>query len=275
MDLSNHASPRSCAALLGTLVLALAAGCTAPEKPKPAPVRPQQTNAGPETAAVVAAPAVAPEPATANEEDEISKAAAKPRKESPGLGWKRMFNGDDLTGWKSTKFAGEGEVEVRDGLMILNMGNPFTGVNWTNPPPTGSYEIALEAMRFMGTDFFVGLTVPVRDSHCSLIVGGWGGGLVGISSLNEMDASENETTTFMNFENKKWYHIRMRVTPKRLQAWIDGERRVNVDIRDLKVSLRPGDIERSAPLGIACWQSMSLLRGIEWRPLTDEELKNQ
>ena len=109
------------------------------------------------------------------------------------------------------------------------MGNPFTGVNWTNDFPKMNYEVAFDAMRVMGSDFFCGLTVPVGESFCSLIVGGWGGTLVGISSLDGMDASENETTKFVSFETGRWYRIRLRVTEKKLQAWIDQEKLVDVD----------------------------------------------
>lgn len=45
------------------------------------------------------------------------------------------------------------------------------------------------------SEFFCGLTVPVRTgTECvSLIVGGWGGSLVGISSIDGLDASETST----------------------------------------------------------------------------------
>jgi hypothetical protein len=120
-------------------------------------------------------------------------------------------------------------------------------------------------MRVMGSDFFCGLTVPVGDSFCSLIVGGWGGTLVGISSLDGMDASENETTKFVNFEEGRWYRIRLRVTTKRIEAWIDKDRLVNVDITEKKISLRPGEIEYSKPVGIASYQTMTALREIRVR----------
>src|SRR4029077_5162484 len=110
------------------------------------------------------------------------------------------------------------------GVIVLNMGDPFTGINWTNEVPKIDYEVALDAMRVSGSDFFCGLTVPVGTNFCSLIVGGWGGSLVGISSLDHMDASENETTRTMNFEQGRWYRIRMRVVPGKIQAWIDQER---------------------------------------------------
>lgn len=185
-----------------------------------------------------------------------------------GEGWRDMFNGRDLKGWSETRFAGRGEVECVSDALVLNMGDPFTGVNYTNTFPTNNYEIALDAMRVMGSDFFCGLTVPVSDSHCSLIVGGWGGGLVGISSLDSMDASENETTKYLGFESGRWYRIRLRITTHRIEGWIDQEKLIDVNTRDRKVSTRPGDIELSKPIGLACWQSSAAYREIKFREVT-------
>lgn len=176
-----------------------------------------------------------------------------------------MFDGETLTGWRQTAFAGRGEVECRSGLIVLNMGDPFTGINWTNSFPKMNYEIALDAMRTMGADFFCGLTVPVGDSFCSLIVGGWGGSLLGISSLDGMDASENDTTKFVNFESKRWYRIRLRVTQGRIEGWVDDKKLIDVGTTGKRIDLRPGDIEMSMPMGIASWQTSSALREIKYR----------
>ncbi len=95
-----------------------------------------------------------------------------------------LFDGKSLDGWKKTNFGGEGDVEVIDGQIILSMGYPMTGVTLAGGNlPTRNYEISLEAKRIEGTDFFCGLTFPVNDSHCSLIAGGWGGTLVGLSCI--------------------------------------------------------------------------------------------
>src|SRR5207248_8556470 len=134
--------------------------------------------------------------------------------------------------------------------------------NWTNAFPKINYEFALDAMRVTGSDFFCGLTVPVGDSFCSLIVGGWGGSLVGISSLDGMDASENETSKFMNFEKGRWYRIRLRVRETKIEAWIDRQKLIDVDTTGRKISLRPGDIELSKPVGLASWQTTAVFREI-------------
>jgi hypothetical protein len=179
-----------------------------------------------------------------------------------------MFDGQTLSGWQETQFAGRGEVQCRQGLILLNMGDPFTGINYTRDFPKINYEIALDAMRVMGSDFFCGLTVPAGDNFCSLIVGGWGGSLMGISSLDGMDASENETTKYMNFERGRWYRIRLRVTDTRIEVWLDSEKLINVSTKDRRISLRPGEIEKSKPIGVASWQTASALREIKFRQVS-------
>jgi hypothetical protein len=198
-------------------------------------------------------------------ETALPPGAAAPPAPFEGEGWQSMFDGQSLSGWRETQFAGRGEVQCRPGVILLNMGEPFTGIIWTNEFPKLNYEVALDAMRVSGSDFFCGLTVPVGDTFCSLIVGGWGGSLVGISSLDGMDASENETTKFVSFEPGRWYRIRLRVTTGRIEGWIDREKFVDVATKDKKISVRPGDIELSEPFGLAAWQTTAALREIKMR----------
>ena len=121
--------------------------------------------------------------------------------------------------------------------------------------------VTLEAMKRDGTDFFCGLTFPVGDSPCSFIVGGWGGGVVGLSSLNGSDASENETTKYQEFESNRWYTIRVRVTKDKIEAWIDQKQMVDVETDGVRISIRP-EVELSRPLGIACYSTTAALRDI-------------
>jgi hypothetical protein len=186
--------------------------------------------------------------------------------------WQYLFDDETLAGWKVTDFAGHGEVTVEPRFrgapaIVCEMGAMLTGITWTNKPPQPPYELELEAMRVDGHDFFCGLTFPAGDGHCSLIVGGWGGGLVGISSLDGMDASENETTKFAAFESDRWYAIRVRVTEDKIEAWIDKDKMVDVVITDRKVTVRPGDIESSQPLGLAAFMTRAAYRNIRMRDL--------
>jgi hypothetical protein len=195
----------------------------------------------------------------------IARAAAQPVAALPGDGWQSLFDGRTLSGWKLPGFAGAGDVECRQGLLLCGMGDLFTGVTFTNPVPVMNYEISLEAMRATGSDFFCGLTFPVRNSHCSLIVGGWGGSVVGISSIDDQDASENETTQFIGFESGRWYRIRLRVSETKIEAWIEQKKVVDVVTTGRKLSLRFGEIERSKPLGLATWITSAAFREIKIR----------
>ena len=180
--------------------------------------------------------------------------------------WRSLLDEKTHAGWKPTPFGGSGEVEVTGGTIMLNMGL-LTGVNFTNPTPDMDYEIELEARRVVGSDFFCGLTFPVGSDFATLIVGGWGGSVVGISSLDGNDAAHNETTTHQRFEAGRWYRIRLAVTPAHLSVWIDGERRIHTAIEGKTISLRPGDIELSKPLGIASYSTTAELKNIRLRSL--------
>ena len=196
-------------------------------------------------------------------------AGEKERSAETEEGWESLFDGKTLTGWKLTEFAGRGAVEVKDGRIILAAGSDLTGISWANPNtlPRIDYEVDLFAMRLEGTDFFCGLTFPVRDACCTFVVGGWGGTVAGISSLDGLDASQNETTRNMNFELKRWYHIHVRVTQSKIECWIDEEKVVDVVTTGRKISMRPGEIEIAQPFGISTWQTTGAARDISMRKL--------
>jgi hypothetical protein len=180
--------------------------------------------------------------------------------------WKSMFDGRSLTGWKETPFSGRGKVRIEDGAIVLEKG-VLTGVTWTGEFPKSNFEVRLEAMRVQGSDFFAGITFPFFDTHCTWINGGWGGMVVGLSSLDNMDASENETSQMRTFENGRWYPLRLLVTTDRMQAWIGDEKVIDAYVGNRDIGLRSGEIELSAPFGIASYSTVAKLRKIEYRVL--------
>jgi hypothetical protein len=195
-------------------------------------------------------------------------AAAPPATHHWSTNWSALFDGKSLTNWAVTDFPEHGKVTIRDGHIKIATGEDLSGISWTNGPlPKTDYEISLEAIKVDGNDFFCGLTFPVADSSCSLILGGWGGTVVGLSSLDDQDASENETTTSLSFPTNQWYHVLVRVTPKKIQAWLDKEKIVDVPIEGRKVSLRPGMIYLSAPLGVATYTTTAELKNLQLRLL--------
>jgi Domain of Unknown Function (DUF1080) len=182
-------------------------------------------------------------------------------------GWKCLFDGKTLNGWTPTKFIGKGKVEVKDGAIVLNTGSDLTGVSLadTNSLPRINYEVELQAKRAAGSDFFCGFTFPVGKACCTFVVGGWGGSVVGISSIDGMDASENETTKSMEFIKDRWYSIRVRVTTEKIECWIDNEQVADVTTTGKRIGMRFGEIEESAPFGIATYDTTGVLRNLRLR----------
>ena len=184
-----------------------------------------------------------------------------------GDGWEPLFDGKTLANWTRTKFIGEGPVTVENGQIVLASGNDLTGITWSGPPlPTTNYELTLRAMRVEGGDFFAGITFPVGGSFCSLILGGWGGTVVGLSSINGMDASENATSQSIAFEQKRWYDVRIRVTPEKIEAWLDKRQIIDQPLTGIQVDVRI-EVDASKPLGIASWRTRAALTDIRLRRL--------
>ena len=179
-------------------------------------------------------------------------------------GWKSLFNGHSLDGWEITNFGPQGPVAVSDSSIILYFGDGATGVTWIKEFPVLNYEVSLEAMRVNGNDFFCGLTFPVGDEYCTFIVGGWGGSLVGISSIDGNDASSNFTSTRRQFENGRWYGIRVKVTGDAIQCFIDDVIMATVPVEPHTFSTR-SEVGLSRPLGIASWHTTAALKNIRFR----------
>lgn len=203
----------------------------------------------------------------------VTAAAQMPAQTAaPASTAKSLFDGKSLKGWKDSNFAGGGEVRVEpdfkgQGPVIwIDAGQSLSGITFTNPVLKTDFEITVEALKIQGNDFFVGLTFPVGAAHATLVLGGWGGATTGISSIDGQDASENDTTKFLTYEKNKWYRIRIKVTAKKLETWLNDEKIVNQDISDRRISMRFGEIENSIPLGIATYQTTTVIRKVEIKP---------
>ena len=178
-----------------------------------------------------------------------------------------LFDGKTLGSWRPTKFTGQGPVKVEDDTIVLEAGNQLTGITWAGATlPTTNYELTLQAMRVEGSDFFAGITFPVDKSFCSLILGGWGGNVIGLSSINDLDASENSTSQSMVFEKQRWYHVRIRVTPEAIDAWLDEKHIISQELKGNRIDVRM-EVEASEPLGVATWRTKGALRDIRLRRL--------
>lgn len=176
---------------------------------------------------------------------------------------------NELSHFDKLVFGADGEIFVEDDVLHMDMGGPLTGVVYNGEiadllgASLENYEISFEAQRLQGNDFFVGLTFPVgTEGHVTLIMGGWGGGLVGLSSLDHADASMNPTTQLMQFEMNRWYEVRLAVTTDTIQVWLDGDEVISVNRADHeRYSLR-GEVLDTAPFGLCCYQTHAAYRGL-------------
>ena len=175
-----------------------------------------------------------------------------------------LFNGSDLSNWRITNFGTQGPVKAENGQLILGMGDGATGVTWEGEfdIPRMNYEVTLQAKRVTGNDFFCGLTFPVNDDYLTLVIGGWAGTVVGLSSIDGLDASENETSTMKVFERNRWYDIRLRVHNNIINVWINDIQLIDIDITGRELSLRP-EVLLSRPFGFTSWYTKAALKNIK------------
>jgi hypothetical protein len=199
-------------------------------------------------------------------------ATSKPAARDPHE-WNSLFDGKTLTGWKSADYFGPGKVHVKDGAIVMERGKLMTGIVYDRGDfPKMNYEVTLEGKKIEGNDFFCTTTFPVGDDFCSLVVGGWSGTVVGLSSIDFMDASSNDTRSDRKFQLDQWYRVRIRVSSNRIEAWIDRDKVVDIDTTDRNISTR---IESDAckPFGIATYLTTGAVRDIRVRTLTEAERK--
>ena len=190
-------------------------------------------------------------------------------------GWISLFDGKTLGCWQKHEEGGSGDVKVENGAIQLGMGVMSTGIQYVPadgaPFPKTGYEIEYIASRSLGTDFFAALTFPVGDSFCTFVNGGWGGTLCGLSSIDGMDASENNTSSYHGFKNNIWYVFRVRVTDRAIRVWLDDEPIIEASLKDRKISTRI-EMEAYQPLGFASWVCEGRIKSIWYRTLSGEEL---
>ncbi len=185
--------------------------------------------------------------------------------------WRPLFDGETLKNWKATRFGGEGEVDVRDGMIVMDIGHDMTGITFNGKLPKTNYELQLQGKRLGGHDFFCTTTFPVGEEHCSLVIGGWGGTVVGLSNVDFYDASDNFTTTFHDFKDETWYTVRVRVSDHKITAWIDDNQVVAQPREGHRFDVR-FEVELSRPLGVSTWQTSGAVRDIRLRDLEQEEV---
>jgi len=176
-----------------------------------------------------------------------------------------LFNGRDLTGWKvltEDYFDMPGKVRVEDGAMVLGAGSDLTGVQWTGHMVKDDYALLLKAKRVDGSDFFCGLTFPVREGYVTLILGGWGGTAVGLSNVDDLSAVENQTTQMIEFKQNRWYEIDVCVAQGYVRVYLDRKKIIEQVIEGKRFNVWL-QMEPVRPLGIATYGTIGAIKHVK------------
>jgi hypothetical protein len=190
--------------------------------------------------------------------------------------WQPLFDGKALGGWMAAgRFpvppgdgSGKGgHVRVEEGRVILEAGDPLTGIVWTGDFPRENYEATLDAMRLSGRGDFCIVVFPVGASQCVFGLGLWDGDLVGLDAIDGLDTRSNGTGRAMSFDQERWYKVRLRVTPASIEAWVDAQKVISVSRAGRTFSADPKWMPLT-PFGVgAAWGTRAALRGMALRRL--------
>lgn len=171
------------------------------------------------------------------------------------------------THWESVSLGGEGEVEFDEQGVLMRFGSPLTGVRWLGDALPDSYEVEVRAARIDGNDFFCGLNLPIGTDSATVVLGGWGGALCGLSCIDGMDASMNATRSFQDFSRGEVHVLRVRVDPQEVYAEVDGAELFRHTRGEGVLSLR-AEVQPVGSFGVTCFQTTARIESVRWRPIT-------
>lgn len=163
-------------------------------------------------------------------------------------------------------FGGDGTIRRDGDGLVFEPGSPLTGGTFANELGDHGYEVELVAARLSGVDFFCGLTVPTTIGPLTLVLGGWGGAVCGLSCFDGLDAAQNDTRTLRHFATGRDYRVVLRVTKSDVQVAIDGEPFLTASLAGKTATLRQ-EVELTAPFGFCCYQTKARLRSLRYRLL--------
>lgn len=174
-----------------------------------------------------------------------------------------LFDGT-LKNWEPVSkydFDAAGPVEIKDGAIRINKGDPGAGVKFKGEIPQINYELSYQARRVDGNDFFGLAVLPYKNETFGFVLGGWDGSICGFSCIDGFSADENSTTFSYRFKNNTWYDIKLVVLEKELVVYIDGKEEARLEIDGQTFSNRM-EMEPLEPFGFATWHTTAEIRNI-------------
>ncbi|MFO1475300.1 MAG: alpha-L-arabinofuranosidase C-terminal domain-containing protein [Verrucomicrobiota bacterium] len=128
-----------------------------------------------------------------------------------------LFKADFSKGTEGWKLLGDGKWTVQDGALRQSAENPDVRAI-TGQPAWRDYTLALKARKISGAEgFLILFHSQEEDDRRWWNIGGWG---------NTQDALEGYEVTDSkpgHIETDRWYDLKLTVSDKRIQCWIDGK----------------------------------------------------
>jgi hypothetical protein len=91
----------------------------------------------------------------------------------------------------------------------------------------------------------------------------------GLSCIDGRYAINNDTACGVEFKNNRWYKVRLKVTDKAIQVWVDDKQVIDLDTDGYKLSVSE-EMKPCLPLGIATWKTTAAIRNVRYRQLPKE-----
>jgi hypothetical protein len=177
-----------------------------------------------------------------------------------------------LAGWTvytGNEFQKPGKVEFRNDTLSISAGDPYGGVSLASDFMKDHYEVSLQARRTGGNDIFCGILFPVGKDYCSMVLGGWGNSLSGLSMINGLFASENETAYPESFTNHVWVDVTLRVSPDAIRVFTGTNEIISQEREDRLIEPYPG-LEVFEPFGFFTYETDAEIRRVRVRELPAE-----
>lgn len=152
----------------------------------------------------------------------------------PAGDWVSLFDGKSLDGWQKVwrfhmprKYgsgkSGEATLAPAKQCVILELGDPISGIHCKTKMPTTNYEVELEAASADGEKPAFRVVFPLGGTHCTLAVTGGEVSHVGLELVDSKSMADNGTAASVDLDPAKWHRLRLRVTDAKVVAWMNGQ----------------------------------------------------
>lgn len=229
----------------------------------PDPVDPEPTDPDP----------IDPDPVEPEPVDPVDPPLTEFEPLVPGQ-WRSIFDGERLGRWipitriDATDLADPvpGEVEIDGRQLVLNPGDPLTGVSWFGPMPTDEFEVTVETK--IDDAEMLSVAFPVGTERAAIQLDA-GNRKAGLYHVDGTDPRDNPMAAIFDGAVAGWHQLRIRVTAQHVQAWLNGQPIANQDRLESTFGA-PDGYHPMHPLSMVASNGSASLRNIRIRTLEPE-----